>query len=49
MKYCESECTPQVTRNLRGLLTSPHKKYCPAILVGLLGFSDGLVTSFIEC
>jgi hypothetical protein len=31
-------------RIYRGLVTSRYKKYCLPILVGLLGFSDELVT-----
>ena len=31
----------------RGAVTSRYKKYRPPILVGLLGFSDGLVTTFL--
>jgi hypothetical protein len=44
MKSCENECTPQGTRIYRVLVTSRYKKYCRPILVGLRGFSDGLVT-----
>jgi hypothetical protein len=45
MKCSENECTPQGTRIYRGEVTSRYKKYCPAILVGLGGISDGLVTT----
>jgi len=46
MNYSENECTPQGTRIYRVEVTFRYKKYCGPILGGLLGFSDGLVTSF---
>ncbi len=49
MKCNENECTPQGTRIYSGEVTSPHKKYCPAILVGLQGIGDGLVRRNFNC
>jgi hypothetical protein len=46
MNYRENECTLQGTRIYRGLVTSRYKKYLLPVLVGLLGFSDSLVTHF---
>jgi hypothetical protein len=48
MKCNENESTPHETCIYRAMLTSPHKKYCPAVIGGLRGFSDGLVTSFFR-
>jgi hypothetical protein len=44
MNSSENECTPQETCINRGVVTSRYKKYFPAVLAGLLGFSDGLVS-----
>jgi hypothetical protein len=46
MNYRENECTPQGTRVYRGVVTYRYKKYHPAILLGLKGINDGLVTTF---
>ena len=45
MNNRENECTSQGTCIYRGVVTSLYKKYCRPIPVGLLGFSDGLVTT----
>jgi hypothetical protein len=46
MNYREKKCAPRGTRIYRGEVTSRYRKYCPPVPVGLLGFGDGLVTSF---